>query len=145
MNKISLFDGEFAFLSNFYDCPVVIEGLQYPNSEAAYQAMKCENKEERIQFTNIKAGKAKRLGRKVKLRSDWNDIRLDIMKQILMDKFTRNPELGEKLLATGNAELLEGNYWHDTFWGVDNKTGVGENHLGKLLMEVRENLKNNKI
>ena len=141
MEPIKVFDGEFAFLSNFYDCPVVIDGIQYQNSEAAFQAMKCEDKSERYRFTNVPAGKAKRFGRRVPLRPDWNDIRLDIMKQVVLDKFTRNKNLGTKLVATGDAELIEGNYWHDTFWGVDDKTGIGENHLGKILMEVRNLLR----
>ena len=141
MEAIKHFNGKYAFLSNFYNCPVVINNIQFQNSEAAFQAMKCITQSDRYCFANLPPNKAKQLGRHVTLRPDWNDIRIDIMKQVVLDKFTRNTDLGTKLLETGDAELIEGNNWHDTFWGVDDTTNIGENHLGKILMEVRNILK----
>jgi ribA/ribD-fused uncharacterized protein len=75
----------------------------------------------------------------VKLRSDWTEIRLEIMEKIVRAKFWQNPHLARKLVATGDQKLVEGNRWNDTFWGVCR--GVGENHLGKILMRVREELR----
>jgi predicted NAD-dependent protein-ADP-ribosyltransferase YbiA (DUF1768 family) len=78
------------------------------------------------------------MGRSVKLRPDWESIKLDVMETAVRIKFT-DPELAAKLIATGDEELIEGNWWNDTFWGVCN--GVGENHLGKILMKVRADIK----
>lgn len=135
--KIDSFRDEYSFLSNFYPSIVEFEGHVYPTVENAYQAAKCENINDRKQFLNIKPGHAKRLGAKIK-RKNWFDINIEIMKQLLTKKFS-DQKLREKLLATGNNELIEGNNWNDIFWGVCN--GIGENHLGKLLMQVREELK----
>ncbi len=85
-------------------------------------------------------GKAKRLVKRLKIRSDWNSIKIDVMETGLRAKFEQNHDLRELLLATGEEELQEGNMWGDTFWGIDLKTNVGENHLGKLLMKIRAEL-----
>ena len=139
---ITSFREEYAFLSNFYQAEVTFEGMTYPNNEAAFQAAKCLNPEERIPFTKQKNPViAKRMGRKVKLRPDWEKVKIGIMEEIVRAKFTQHPELAEKLVATGNVPLMEGNKWHDTFWGVDAVTGRGENHLGKILMQVREEMR----
>ena len=135
---IDHFKGEFDWLSNFHTCPVHFEGLTFGNTEAAFQAAKSLDMKERVKFVDLAAGQSKRLGRRVELRPDWEDVKIDIMRQVLKCKFTQNPELGEKLIATGDAELIEGNNWNDRFWGVCR--GVGKNHLGKLLMEVRAEL-----
>jgi ribA/ribD-fused uncharacterized protein len=73
------------------------------------------------------------------MRPDWEQVKILIMTSLVRDKFTRHQDLKEQLLATGDAELIEGNWWGDTFWGVCK--GKGENHLGKVLMKVREELK----
>ena len=73
------------------------------------------------------------------LRPAWDDIKLNVMRDLVWRKFSEDPELRAKLLATGDAELVEGNAWGDTFWGVD-QSGKGENHLGKILMETRTRL-----
>ena len=138
--KIDSFDGKYAFLSNFYDATVEMDGLTYLNAEAAFQAAKCEHIYEREAFTTLPPNKAKKLGRQVPLRPDWHQIRLKVMENVVRNKFRRHPELREKLINTGNAELIEGNWWHDTFWGVDAKTGEGENHLGQILMKIRAEL-----
>ncbi len=137
---IDQFRGEFHWLSNFYSCPVPFEGLTFSNSEAAFQAAKSLDMKERVKFVDLAAGQSKKLGRRVELRPDWEEVKIDIMRQVLKSKFTQNLELREKLVATGDTELIEGNNWNDTFWGVCR--GKGRNHLGKLLMEVRAELVN---
>ena len=135
---IDKFDGEFAFLSNFYPCTIYDEKLTFPSTEHYFQAMKTLDMIERISISQAATpGKSKRMGRSVTLRPDWEDIKLSVMETALRQKFA-DPELAEKLKATGNEELVEGNWWHDTYWGVCE--GVGENNLGKLLMKIRSEL-----
>lgn len=142
IEKIEGFQGEYRFLSNFWPVSIFLEGQNepYPSVENAYQASKTLSIKLREEIRNLTAGKAKKIGQTLVLRNDWNnDLRIQTMKSLLIQKFDgRNPELVEKLLATGNAEIIEANTWGDTFFGVCD--GKGENHLGKLLMEVRNNL-----
>ena len=135
---INKFDGKYAFLSNFYDAPVEYNGLCYLNSEAAFQAQKTTDEIERIKFTHLNPSEAKRLGRKVNLRNDWENVKTQIMYEICYAKFTQNSDLAQKLLDTGNQTLVEGNTWNDTFWGVCED--AGENHLGIILMQIRKEL-----
>ena len=93
------------------------------------------------EFCSLTPNCAKRLGRQVELRSDWETVKYDVMYQVCMAKFQQNPELLRKLVRTGDAELIEGNTWGDRVWGVDLYRGVGENHLGKILMKIREELR----
>ena len=95
----------------------------------------------KVQFTEFGPGKSKGVGRRVQLRPDWEDVKTGIMEEIVRAKFTQHPELAARLLATGDKVLVEGNHWGDTCWGVDTRTGQGENRLGKILMKVREELK----
>lgn len=133
---IDRFDGEFEFLSNFFPCEVAQDGILYPTVEHAFQAAKTLDNFDKMQIAIADTpGKAKRLGRKVVLRSDWEEVKLAVMEDYLREKFCAGSELREKLLATGDEELVEGNWWNDTFWGVCN--GVGQNNLGKLLMKLR--------
>lgn len=134
---INRFDDAYAFLSNFYSAPVTFEGTTFPTVEHAFQAAKTLDKTERLKVLTMTPGQAKRFGRHVQLRSDWESIKVDIMTQLVRQKFSHEP-LCSKLLATGSEELVEGNWWHDTFWGVCN--GVGENHLGQILMQIRTEL-----
>lgn len=136
VKKIDSFDGKYAFLSNFYPAPVNFDGMLYPNNESAFQAQKCPAR--RAEFLNITPGQAKRLGRKVELRPDWESVKDDVMRAICICKFAQNPHLAGMLVATGDAELIEGNYWHDHYWGVCN--GTGQNKLGKILMDIRTEL-----
>lgn len=138
--RIDEFKGEMRFLSNFYAAKVEFEGVLYPSAENAYQAAKCKRPEERAQFVNISAAEAKKLGKEVDLRDDWDDVKDSIMKAIVSDKFSRNSELAEKLIQTGKSVLVEGNTWHDTYWGVDLASGRGKNKLGEILMEVRTDI-----
>lgn len=143
MFKIHKFRDEYDFLSNFYNAPVTWEGLTYQNSEAAFQAAKVLTEEERRPFTTLPANKAKRLGRQVQLRPDWEEVKVSIMESIVRAKFSQNADLAVRLLATGDAELVEGNNWGDTCWGVDVRTGKGQNHLGRILMKIRDELRTN--
>jgi N-glycosidase YbiA len=135
MDAIREFNGEYRFLSNFYPAPVEYEGDLYPCVENGYQAAKTEIKTLRRPFLTVSPGKAKYLGRKLPLRKDWDKQKEQFMELLLFEKFSRHRDLGDKLLATGTASLVEGNWWHDHFWGVCN--GVGQNRLGILLMRVR--------
>ena len=138
---IDSFHGEYAFLSNYYDSPIFYDGILYPTVEHAFQAAKTTVFIHRIIIANKKTpGQAKCAGRKVTLRDNWDDIKLYIMKELIILKFT-NPKLKSALLNTKDAELIERNTWNDTYWGICN--GIGENHLGKILMEVREMLRGN--
>lgn len=135
MDKISSFRDEYYFLSNFYKAPVTYNGLTYRNNEAAYQAQKTMDENERKHFCFMNASEAKKTGRHVILRKDWENVKIGIMHELVEAKFRQNPDLAEKLLATGDMYLEEGNTWGDRTWGVVN--GVGANNLGRILMEIR--------
>lgn len=137
---IDSFRGEYEFLSNFYRTPVEFDGVLYPSSEHAYQAQKTLDGEIRAGIAHLRsAGTAKRFGTDdIEARPDWKQIRVGVMRSILAVKFAVGSALAQKLLDTGDEELVEGNWWHDTFWGV--YKGRGENWLGRLLMERREYL-----
>jgi len=136
--KIDNFREEYFFLSNFYPSKVKYDGIEYLNSEAAFQAQKCSRKSDRLEFENLNPSEAKRLGRKVKIREDWESVKLDIMKNIIREKFNQNFDITLKLIETGDNYLEEGNTWGDKEWGVCN--GKGKNLLGKILMEIRSEL-----
>jgi len=136
MEKIDQFEGEFRFLSNFFVAPVEFEGKVYPSSEHLYQALKTLDPEEREQVRLAPTpGASKKMGKTITLRPDWDDVKDGIMEEIIRLKFTQNPELAEKLLATGDAELIEGNWWGDVYWGICK--GEGLNKLGLLLQALR--------
>jgi len=126
---------DYRFLGNFYECYVEMEGEIYPTVEHAFQASKTLDSRDRAAIRDAESPrKAKRIGRSVQLRNDWDSVRVDVMKELLVKKFETN-ELRTKLLATKDAELVSGG---DSFWGkVD---GMGLNQLGKLLMEIRGDL-----
>lgn len=134
LKPVFFFDGEYRFLSNFFPGEVEYEGLVYPSVEHAYQAAKTLNLEERNQFLTVTPGQAKRLGKQLKNRDDWDSVKVSIMTELVRKKF-KIEHLREQLLATGNRYLIEGNTWGDTFWGVCN--GNGKNMLGIILMQIR--------
>ena len=139
-NDILEFKGEFWWLSNFSSSNVIFDGFEYPSVEHAYQAAKTMDKDERKQVRDAKSpGQAKKLGRKVTLREDWEQVKLQVMEGLLRQKFSSESDLSSKLLATGDGLLVEGNWWGDTYFGVC--MGTGENNLGKLLMKIREEIR----
>lgn len=125
--------GDYYFLSNMYPCKISTEYGTFRCAEAYFQAMKCPERAE--EFLNINGFNAKKLGRQVPLREDWNKVRLRIMSEVLKAKFDQNPELKAQLLACKDY-IQEDNDWGDTFWGMCN--GRGKNHLGKQLMFLRD-------
>lgn len=139
MLEIKGFSGEFRFLSNFVKCWVQLDGELYSSTEAAYQAAKTIDPlmREAIRCAST-PGKAKRLGPKgPHLRCDWEDIKEDVMRDLLIQKFSQEP-FTELLLKTGDAYIEETNTWGDVYWGVCN--GFGKNRLGIILMEIRSHL-----
>lgn len=136
---INSFRGEYYFLSNFYNAPIAYKGILYQNSEAAFQAQKCLNDNEKLMFSTLSPYDAKRLGRNVALRSDWESIKFSVMQEIVDAKFDQNPDIANKLIMTNNEYLEEGNNWGDKIWGTIN--GIGANNLGKILMQTRERLR----
>lgn len=138
--KIDSFSGKYRWLSNFHECEVVLDGVVYPSTEAAYQAAKTLDLKQREEIRlAAKPGDAKKLGRKVTMRPDWETAKVGVMEDLCRQKFTKYSDLKDKLLETGDDELIEGNHWNDRFWGVCK--GVGLNHLGKILMKIRADLK----
>lgn len=137
---IDSFSDEYDFLSNFYPCNITYNGLTYLSTEAAFQAQKSIDEKVRKEFTTLNPSQAKKQGRKVILRKDWEQIKDLVMYEICKIKFSI-PELKEKLLSIHDAELIEGNTWNDRYWGVCN--GFGKNQLGKILMQIRKELVNN--
>lgn len=138
---INRFRNEYFFLSNFFPSPIKVNGLIYPSVENAFQAFKTTDKSKRILFTKITPLEARRLGRKIELRSDWEKIKLVVMYKLVYIKFSTNPELKKKLLATNDEILVEGNNYGDSYWGVITETNFGKNYLGKILMRVRKVLR----
>lgn len=137
-NEINLFKGDYSFLSNFTKCEVEFEGAVYPSVEHAFQATKTLDSEKRKSFVKGSPVTAKGMGRRLKLREDWEQIKDNVMYICLKSKF-QNPDLQKKLLATGDAVLIEGNNHGDRYWGM--VKGEGENKLGKLLMRVRDEIR----
>jgi ribA/ribD-fused uncharacterized protein len=134
---IDSFRGQHAFLSNFHPSPLTIDGITYATVEHAFQAAKTHNRAEKAQIAEASTpGKAKRLGRRVQLRPDWESVKIGIMEALVRLKFQTHADLRAQLLETGDAELVEGNNWNDTFWGVCR--GKGRNELGRILTQVRQ-------
>ena len=136
---IKEFIKEYRFLSNFYTSDIEYNGLVFMSAEAAFQAQKCPSIAR--SFTRLSPNRAKARGRSVQLRNDWETVKDDIMYEIVKSKFTQNQDLKRQLLDTGDEELIEGNTWNDTYWGMDIRTNRGKNKLGKILMRVREELR----
>lgn len=149
MKKIETFTlPETRFLSNFYPhkkdgskyphkVSVVFDNIVYDCTETAYQAAKSTDKEERLMIRGMNPYDAKSywVGNEDKIRPDWEDVKYDIMKDLVTQKFKNNKELKQMLIETEESILEEGNDWGDSYWGICN--GKGENNLGKILMELR--------
>lgn len=134
------FREEYAFLSNFAPCKLKVNGLCFTSVEAAFQSFKTLDPNVRAKFQYMTPSQAKAAGRKIKnLRPDWNDIRLELMLALVRIKFRNHPEYAKRLVQI-QGPIVENNDWGDTFWGVCK--GRGENHLGKILMTIRDELDN---
>lgn len=148
---IDKFYGNYLWLSNFSVCRIEYGGYVYKSVQSAYKAQKFEGtllQKDRIKkiYTKIQANQAKVLGTILPARSDWEEVRIDIMKELLRIKFNQFP-FKEQLLETGDEELIQGNYWHDITFGkcyCQEHKGEGQNILGKLIMQIREQLKQEK-
>jgi ribA/ribD-fused uncharacterized protein len=143
---INRFREDYFFLSNFYPCTVLFEGLTYPSSENVYQAYKTLDEKERLKFLTMTASEAKKAASQIALRPDWEDIKKELMAKIVTAKFAQNPELEEMLLNTGDELIVDSNDWHDNIWGQcsceECKAIKGENILGVILMQIRDEIKN---
>ena len=142
---INSFKGKYEFLSNFSESFVMMSGIVYPTVEHAYQASKTNNPVERADIAIVGDPRmAKKLGRKVTIASDWDNIRLIVMFGLVHQKFSVCVDLTRKLVSTRQEHLVEGNYWHDNFFGdcycEKCRDIPGENHLGRILMKVRDRI-----
>ena len=146
MKIISRFRGEYRFLSNFYTSPIMYEGEEYKNVETAYQERKTLDKSRRAIIRESRtASEAARLGRakETVLQPGWlEDLKGEVMRDLVWEKFRQNPDLLQKLLDTDDAILIEGNYWHDNYFGVCNCRDCHlkdeqQNVLGTILMDIR--------
>lgn len=153
-DPITHFETNYRWLSNFYPCEIVYQRVVFPSSEHAYQAAKTLDMNSRVAIAHLPTpGDAKKMGQNVVMRPDWNEVKMQVMEDILRLKFPKEPGpsmgwtsvLTQKLIATGDAELIEGNWWHDNTWGQCScakcKDITGQNLLGKVLMKIREDLK----
>lgn len=145
-NIIFVFRDDFMFLSNFDLVDVEHEGIIYPSVEHAYQASKTLDIEKRkLVASNNSPFFAKNFGKNLDdLREDWDSVKLSIMLSLLRKKFVKGSIYAEMLLATEPMKLVEGNWWHDVWWGYcicKKCEGKSQNYLGKLLMKVRKELK----
>ena len=155
---INRFEGRYNFLSNFYPCKIEHQGIVYNSVEAFYVAMKCNSNQtfDGVYYTPVdfremiariqNTGFVKKIGQKIKVRSDWDSKKLEFMTWAVNEKF-KDPALKEMLLMTENKQIIEGNWWHDNFYGqcsCEKCAGKGKNHLGKLLMEIRSELNGTK-
>lgn len=145
MIKFSRTDKIYGCFSNFYPCTVKYEGITYPNSECAWQSLKTFDIEKRKSFSTYTAAGAKKMGRRLKLRFDWEEVKYDLMVDVCHAKFSQNEDLKKILLSTKNELIIENTTaWHDNTWGncecVRCKNTEGRNLLGKALMEVRKRL-----
>lgn len=143
--NISIFKGNFRWLSNFHLCEIEFEGLKYPSTEHAYQAAKFSSKEDRERVRNAeKPAIAKKMGAKAIVTQEWHAGRKqEVMYEICKYKFSKHADLRQKLLDTKGITLVEGNGWHDNEWGscfCEACGSKGKNLLGKILMKIREEL-----
>jgi ribA/ribD-fused uncharacterized protein len=150
-NSIETFRGEHVFLSNFYFSFVLYNDIVWKTAEHAYQASKTLDPKEKKWIIDCPTPHlVKEIGKKLTLREDWNNVKVQIMRDIIYEKFEYNKSIKEKLIATHPYILIEGNLWHDNFWGVCKcekckKVKVKHNHLGFILMELRNRYVNENL
>lgn len=143
---IGPFKGEYAWLSNFYTHPFVHYGGHFRSAEHAYQCSKATTDGDFVIIRGaFTPAEAKRIAKRMPIRSDWEEIKLKVMKRIIWNKFNSTKVLQRKLIETKDAKLIEYNTWHDNFWGICTckkckEKEKGQNHLGRILMRVRRKL-----
>ena len=137
---VNRFQRKYFFLGNYHPSPVIYDGLKYPSSEHAYQAAKFIDHETKKRIALMDhPSEAKRYAHHTPPTFPaWDEQKVNVMREIVHAKFIQNEDLRNRLLATGDAHLEEGNRHGDTFWGTVD--GIGENMLGKILMEIRKQL-----
>ena len=143
MTDILSFRGKHRWLSNFHPCNVSLDGVSYPSSEHAYQAAKTEDKVLRERIRTGTAAESKKLAKSFSLPESWNEKKLVVMEELLNQKFSNSNLELQALLKETSGEIVEGNYWHDNFFGVcvcEKCNNQGMNHLGKLLMKIRSSI-----
>lgn len=133
------FTGEYRWLSNFWrlEYPIEVNGYNFYTTENLYQAFKCAKIDDFPYFADITPGEAKKLGRTIEIIDGWDSMKLDVMKELQIIKYTQ-PKFRDLLIQTGDRYIEETNNWNDVFYGVCN--GIGENHLGKIIMDIRKTL-----
>lgn len=133
------FTGEYRWLSNFWrlEYPIEVNGYNFYTTENLYQAFKCAKIDDFPYFVDITPGEAKKLGRTIEIIDGWDSMKLDVMKELQIIKYTQ-PKFRDLLIKTGDRYIEETNNWNDVFYGVCN--GIGENHLGKIIMVIRKTL-----
>lgn len=139
---IDEFKGDYRFLSNFFERRIIYRGMEFASNEHAFQAAKAKHSDEMVWVAEAPTpGQAKRRGRQVSLRDDWESDKIRVMYEICKIKF-EIPTLRALLAKTEGQQLVEGNYWHDQFWGncfcENHKDIEGRNYLGRILMHIRD-------
>ena len=135
--QIEEFRGSYEYMNNFYPCTIEFRGLTFKCAEAAYQAQKCKNEEDKVRFTEYPGWKAHVEGRKVDIVDNWNDIKIPTMQEVIFAKFTQDDWCKKRLMQLQPGTLIiNGNSKGDMFWGMDAKTKEGPNHLGMCIMRV---------
>lgn len=136
---IDCFENEWQVFRNPYHVYIEYEDIVFPSTEHAYHAAKSTNMDFRRSLVDLPWNEARQRGRATKLRPGWEDgLKLQVMEEVNLIKYTTNKFCYDKLMSTRGYELIEGNWWGDRYWGVCN--GVGENHLGLILMKIRQRL-----
>ena len=138
--EIERFRDEHEFLSCDYPCTVFYDGMTFSCAEAAFQAARCVDPGVKRRIAQADGPRAKQIAAKSAVHPDWDERKLAVMEDVLRAKFSGNPELARKLAATGSAVLIYGNNKKDVFWGRDFYTDRGDNHLGRLLMKLRNEM-----
>jgi ribA/ribD-fused uncharacterized protein len=136
---IKEFQGEYRWLSNFVKCEINFDNFKFQSVEHAYQSTKSDDIEWKSFCSNSKttSGEVKKASHKITIVKNWKEIRYEIMKQLLNQKFSQEP-FKTLLKNTGTEYIQEGNYWNDVYWGFCLKKNIGENNLGKLIMSIRD-------
>lgn len=141
MINVTTFEDEFEFLNMFYNCKITIGKFTYLNAYSAFVASKCKNENDKRAFTRLNAIKAKKKNKSINKREDWDDVKINVMKEIQRAKFTQNPELKDKLLKI-DGTIENHVMYNDTFWSKTLVNNKGKNMLGEILMELRNEFKN---